>query len=129
MAKDSGRKLSCEEVDKLLRRARADFDAFGFVVGSPWHTSQDFQELGLFSHEEQLDAVGSVLDEVSADCYCGPHPPNHLSGEPKCGGARMIQFAWNSACFSGNRMYVKFCLKDSRFVLLRIHADYKERIR
>jgi hypothetical protein len=26
-------------------------------------------------------------------------------------------------------MYVKFCLKDSRFVLLRIHPDYKKRSR
>ena len=38
----------------------------------------------------------------------------------------MIQFAWNSACFGEMRMYVKFCLKDSRFILLRIHQDYKK---
>lgn len=129
MARDSGRKLSHEEVEVVLRRARADFNAYGFVVGSPWHTSQDFQELGLFSHEEQLDALGSVLDEIAANHYCGPHPPDHLSGEPKCRGARMVQFAWNSECFEGKWMYVKFCLKDSRFVLLRIHPDYKKRSR
>ena len=129
MAKDSGRRLSHAEVEVVLRRARTDFDAYGFVVGSPLHTSQDFQELGLFSHEEQLDAIGSVLDEVSACDYRGPHPPDHLSKEPKCKGARMIQFAWNSACFEGRRMYVKFCLKDGRFVLLRIHPDYKKGIR
>jgi hypothetical protein len=108
VARDSGGKLSREEVEVVLRRARADFNAYGFVVGSPLHTFQDFQELGLFS-------------------YCGPHPPDHVSKEPKCRGARMIQFAWNSECFDRRRMYLKFCLKDSRFVLLRIHQDYKKR--
>jgi len=128
VARDSGRRLSSAEVESILRRARADFDALGFVVGSPLHTSQDFQELGLFSHEEQLDAIGSALHEISVGDYNGPHPPNHLSREPKCDGARMIQFVWSSACFEGRRMYLKFCLKDSRFVLLRIHPDYKKRI-
>lgn len=127
MARDSGGKLSREEVEVVLRRARADFNAYGFVVGSPLHTFQDFQELGLFSHEEQLDTIGSVLDEIAACAYCGPHPPDHVSKEPKCRGARMIQFAWNSECFDRRRMYLKFCLKDSRFVLLRIHQDYKKR--
>jgi len=127
VARDSGRKLSLEEVEVVLRRARADFNAYGFVVGSPLHTSQDFQELGLFSHEEQLDTIGSVLDEIAACDYCGPHPPDHLSKEPKCRGARMIQFAWNSECFDRRRMYLKFCLKDNRFALLRIHQDYKKR--
>lgn len=129
MPNDRGRRLSAEEVERLLRRARTDFKASGFLVGSPLHTSQDFQDLGLVAHDDQLEAIGRVLDEISSDHYCGPHPPQHLSSEPKCKGKRMIQFSWTSACFGNASMYVKFCLKDDRFVLLRIHRDaYKRKL-
>jgi len=76
-----------------------------------------------------MDAIRKALDEVSERNYCGPHPPEHISGEPKCVGARMLQFSWTSECFGDKRaqMYLKYCLKDNRFILLRIHPDWKAR--
>jgi hypothetical protein len=127
LPKGPGKRLSPEEVAAILRRARQYFDASDFIVGSPLHTSADFQELSLFSHEEQKDALQEVLREVSPEFYCGPHPPDHLAGEPKCKGERLIQFSWQSECFNGKQMYVKFCLKHNRLILLRIHVDYYER--
>lgn len=126
MSTDPGERLSREEVERLLRRAREAYIRRGFMVGSPKHTIQDFGELKLISHEDQLNAIDTALKEISADDYKGPHPPRHKSKEPKCKGARMLQFAWNSKCFEGvERMYVKFCLADDRFVLLRIHEDWR----
>lgn len=129
MAKASGKILSQIEVEKFLRLAREWFERSGFVAGSPINTSSDFQALGLYGHEEQMDAVRNALNEISASDYCGPHPPTHISGEPKCAGERMVQFTWNSKCFGDKRprMYLKYCLKNNRFILLRIHPDYKAR--
>ena len=131
MAKTPGRRLSPDEVEKSLRLAREAFERSGFVVGSPNNTSQDFQQLGLYGHEEQMDAIRMALAEVSAGDYCGPDPPNHLSKEPKCAGERMIQFSWKSTCFGNKRavMYLKYCLMDNRFCLLRIHPDWKAGIK
>jgi hypothetical protein len=127
LSKNSDERLSPDEVGKMLRRARQYFAASGFIAGSPTHAFEDFQELKLISHEEQENVLGRVLEEISPADYRGPHPPDHISGEPKCKGARMVQFSWNSVCFRKKAMYVKFCLKNDRFVLLRIHADYYKR--
>lgn len=118
-------RLSTEQVEVFLRRARTAFTNSNFIVGSLTHTAPDFQELGLIGSEDQGFAIGSVLDEISAPCYCGPDPPNHISKEPKCKGAVMVQFVWNSACFKGLKMYVKFCMVGDRLAVLRIHKDYK----
>ena len=127
MAKTPGGKLSPSEVEKSLRLARQLFASSGFVVGSPSNTSPDFQELGLYGYEEQMDAVRKALSEISQSDYCGPDPPHHISREPKCAGARMFQFSWTSTCFVDKRakMYLKYCIKDNRFILLRIHPDWR----
>lgn len=131
MAKTPGRRLSPGEVEKFLRLAREAFARSGFVAGSPSNTSQDFQALGMYGHEEQMDAIRNALNEVSASDFCGPDPPKHISREPKCAGERMIQFSWTSTCFGDKRpvMYLKYCLKDNRFYLLRIHPDWKTGIK
>lgn len=120
-------RLTREDVQKQLRRARECFTRTQFIVGSPLHTSSDFQELGLVSHDDQLDAIKTILSEISENVYNGPHPPNHKSGELKCKGATMLQFAWDSKCFDGSRMYFKFCINQDRLVVLRIHLDFKKK--
>ncbi len=97
----------------------------GFIAGSLKHTIPDFSELELITEEEQTDAIRSVLNEIGASDYCGPHPPQHTSDEPRCKGARMLQFAWQSDRFDGKRMYFKFCIAEGdRLAVLRIHTDY-----
>lgn len=120
----AGEILSSEKVDSFLRRARQIFPKRDFIIGSLKHTISDLRALELVDYEEQKLALVAILGEISADCYHGPHPPSHVSDEPKCKGARMMQFHWNSACFGGRRMYVKFCIVDERLVLLRIHEEY-----
>jgi hypothetical protein len=119
-----GEKLSTEKVESFLRRARHAFSTSDFIAGSAKHTSSDFSELELIGHEDQLNAISRVLNELSVEHYCGPEPPNHKSGEPKCKGARMMQFVWKSTCFSGKEMCVKFCMVGERLAVLRIHAAY-----
>ena len=36
----------------------------------------------------------------------------------------MLQFAWRSNHFNNRLMYIKFCLQNQRFILLRFHEDY-----
>ena len=117
--------LSREQVVTQLRMAKEAIKRSGFIVGSPKWTSSDFQALELFNTNEQYSALSVALDEVTPDDYNGPHPPNHLSKEPKCSGLRMLQFAWSSRRFGSRRMYLKFCLSDNRFVLIRLHSDYQ----
>lgn len=124
MPKTPAKRLSAEQVERALHGARDAFRRSDFIAGSPTHASGDFEALGLISHEEQSAAIGRALDEISQADYKGPHPPNHISGEPKCKGDRMLQFVWQSACFAGKRMYLKFCIKYDRFILLRIHEAW-----
>lgn len=123
MPRGTGKRLSANDVAVVLRLARESFRKKGFVNGSPAHTSQDFWNLELISHEDQLGAIGQVLMEISEANYRGPHPPNHQSGEPKCKKERMVQFRWTSEFFEGEEMYFKFCMVDGRLVVLRLHAD------
>src|ERR1700682_5117541 len=115
-----GERLSPEQVETFLRLARDAFNLSGFIVGSATHTVPDFWQLELIGHEAHLDAIRSVLNEIATTDYKGPHPPTERTGEPKCKNERMYQFVWKSACFGGKWMYVKFCMKDNRLVLLRI---------
>ena len=124
MPEDYGERLPIEKVESFLRRARQAFDNSGFITGSARHTSSDFSELELIGHEDQLEAVSRVLNELRAEHYCGPDPPNQKSREPKCKGARMMQFVWASNCFLGKKMCVKFCMVGERLAVLRIHAAY-----
>ena len=124
MAGGPGEELSAEQIESFLRRARLSFAKWDFVVGSLKHTIADFRELELISHDEQCIALGRILSEIDQGSYRGPHPPNHKSREPKCKGGRMMQFVWNSDCFGGREMYVKFCMVDERLVVLRIHVAH-----
>jgi hypothetical protein len=119
-----GEKLSADKVESFLRRARNSFEKWGFVAGSPKNTVADFWNLELISHDDQLNAIGSILREIEEGNYSGPHPPDHKSREPKCKGAQMLQFVWHSKCFGGKEMCFKFCMVDERLAVLRIHEAY-----
>lgn len=120
---DHAARLSVEQIESFLRRARLALAKSDFITGSAKNTSSDFQTLELASHEDQVTAIRDVLNEISSDHYRGPDPPKHKSREPKCKGATMMQFVWNSACF-GKQMCVKFCMVDERLAVLRIHEAY-----
>ena len=117
-------RLSTEQVITQLRLAREYFVQSGFVTGSPHHTSSDLHALDLISADEQLAGIEGALDEIVTLDYRGPHPPNHESKEPKCKSLRMLQFSWRSARFNNRRMFIKFCLHDRRFLLLRLHEEF-----
>ena len=122
-------KLTQAQVSTQLRLAAEAFDRSNFVSGG-LKLIEDFQKLDLVMFEEQTECIANVLREIKAEhrtspgCYRGPHPPTHISGEPRCAGERMLQFVWDSAHLNNRRMYVKFCLSSGRLVLLRIHEDY-----
>lgn len=116
--------LTPQEVATKIRLAREYFQLRGYVAGQ--HLPSDFTKLDLILPEEKEEGIRSVLSEITPDCFNGPHPPNHLAGEPKASGLRMVQFAWPSNCFDRKRMYLKFCLSpSSRLFLLRLHEDYE----
>ena len=117
--------LSPEQVESFLNRARNIFPKDDFIVGSLKHTTSDLHELQLVEYEEQKAALEAVLAEIGAGDYCGPHPPKHISDEPKCKGTRMMQFTWTSGRFGGRKMYVKMCIANERLALLRIHEAFE----
>jgi hypothetical protein len=122
--------LTPDQVSSQIRLAIKAADLGGFVSAS-YRVSTMLAELGLFLSSEQEERLKNLLQEIALEhqsnpaCYNGPHPPNHLSGEPKCKDLRMLQFAWNSNCFDGRKMYIKFCLNGNRLVLISLHVDYE----
>jgi hypothetical protein len=84
--------------------------------------------LGLVLPDERRRAVEAVLEEIDCQCYCGPHPPNHLSNEPQTKGVRMLHFVWNSRFFAGKPMYFKFCIRQESkkeiLFVFSLHEDF-----
>lgn len=120
-------RLSQQQVLAYIRRARQAFQRSGYVMGS-LKLSEEFRALDLITGDEQRDGIDGVLNEISSEHYGGPHPPEHIAGEPICKGARMLHFVWSSARFR-RRMYFKFCLSGKagreRLVILSLHEDYR----
>jgi hypothetical protein len=126
MAKRGARvagRLTDKEADKFLDRARKLLEHGRVKYGR--HMPSDFMALGLTLPEDYENALRTVLNEVTGADYCGPHPPNHIAGEPGARGARMLQFV---KTISHRRMYLKFVLKKGRdgdqLVVLRLHEAY-----
>ena len=116
--------LTPEQIATQIRLARQFFARTGYVAGG--NLPSDFTDLNLFLPEEKEEIIESTLSEIAPEYCNGPHPPNHLAGEPKASGLRMVQFAWPSNCFDKKRMYLKFCLSpESRLILLRLHVDHE----
>ena len=123
MSQSKAVRLTEKQVAAQLRLAREAFRNRGWLAGSGW-VSSDFGALGLVSHEEQTAAIRKILAEIAERDYCGPHPPNHLAGEPKCKDLRLLQFTWVSESFQFRMMYFKFCVSGQRLFVLRLHPAY-----
>lgn len=125
--KSNSERLPDGKVDFFINRARSAFTRNGsYQTGQ--NLAQDFSELDLYTAEEQHEAIAKCLQEISPNCYSGPHPPNHIACEPVCKGERLLQFVWISDNFG-----VKMCFKlaintrrqsDERLIVVRLHRAY-----
>lgn len=126
MAQQSGR-LSDVQVRSFIRRASELFKRSGYVAAHPPDLSEDFRKLELLTCDEQESAIENILQEISPKWYKGPHPPNHIAHEPKCRGARMLQFVWFCS-YLNREICFKFAVhgrpSKERLFVIGIHDDY-----
>lgn len=66
----------------------------------------------------------ACLKELTCKDYAGSRPPQK-SYEDKIDGNELFAFAWESA-HMGERMYLKFVIKNGIFYYVSFHRDRKE---
>ena len=119
------RRPSHKELTGKIKAAIDLFDSGRPRSASPEKLLANFVELGLYSTSSQLKAIGTVLGEISPECYCGHFPPEK-SYEPITKGAELLAFRWESEHF-GHTMYVKFSIlgsgEDRKLYLYSLHQD------
>jgi len=100
-----------EELQLSLEMAReilADPDEDWFPANT-FKLDEEFERLGLDTHEAQTDALRRAAAEVCLADYEQPEPPG-LSNESACRGTPMLPFYWQSESF-GSLMFFKFGLQ------------------
>jgi hypothetical protein len=96
---------------RKLRAAGRLLDSGCWAPADPSKLAADFDELGLFTGEEQEAALRAAVAEGEPEDYVGGRPPER-SYEPATPGAELWAFAGRSHYF-GRGMYFKFSICGS----------------
>jgi hypothetical protein len=124
---------SHKECTKKLKRGRELLasPSDGYLPVDPLKLGKDFQDLYLFTEEEQLEALRAAFSEVTASNYSGRRPPER-SFEAVVQDREFLVFRWDSSFFQ-RRMYLKFCIVESQeyeedtLYVFSLHEDRPER--
>ena len=106
------------ELNKKITTAKEAIivSSYAFVDGEKLVGELD--ELGL-NTEEVWERILICLDEIKASDYEGQRPPAK-SYEKRIKNKELFAFCWDSQSMK-KRMYLKFCIVDSRFWYVSFH--------
>lgn len=124
---------SHKELTGKLRKARELLANTSdlYVAADASKLSVNFASLGLYSEEEQCEALRAAFSEVNAANYSGKRPPER-SFLSQLRDEELFTFAWTSEFF-GKKMYLKFAICDSKefeeenLVIFSLHEDQPHR--
>lgn len=99
------------------------------AAGSKFFFANDEASMAeIRSEGHDLDTLESdilaCLKEIKSDNYAGGRPPQK-SYEEKIKDSDLFAFAWDSV-HKGERMYLKFVIKNESFYYVSFHKDRKE---
>ncbi|HMF76404.1 MAG TPA: hypothetical protein VK604_12140 [Bryobacteraceae bacterium] len=110
-----------KELTGKIRSARTILLSHGYKAAETSKLAENFRELDLFSLEEQMEALGAALREISPEDYAGSHPPSK-SYERLTRERELFAFSWNSEHFK-KKMYFKFCLVNTTLFVFSLHES------
>jgi hypothetical protein len=109
------------ELDRKLKAAKAAlrtqtglYANFNKVVG-------ELYELDMESQNQVWQLIVELLEEILPKDYAGTRPPQK-SYEKTVAGVELFAFCWDSKKL-GQKMYIKFALKDNRYYYLSLHKS------
>ena len=102
-----------------------------FMIAVTKHLTGDLDGLALETERELPALLIGLLEEIEAanplNCYAGMRPPQR-SYEPEIRGQELWAYSWESErC--GKPMYLKFALKQGRYLYVDCHEDSPESAR
>lgn len=93
------------------------------------HVVAHLDELEVENEAEYWELIEKALEEISnagpETIYAGGHPPQK-SYEDGLRGEELWAYCWESKT-CGKKMYLKFVIKDKRYIHLDCHADKTKR--
>jgi hypothetical protein len=124
---------SHREITGKLRQARELLasPSDGYIAADLAKLASNFYVLGLFSKEEQDEALRAAFSEVTAKHYSGKRPPERAF-ECAVRDEEIFTFIWQSLFFK-KKMYLKFCFHDSsefegeQLFIFSLHEDQPHR--
>lgn len=116
------------EIEAGIRRAKEELASEEWYPAYTFALQEDWDELGVETDEERLEALVAATAEVSPSDWDNPPPPG-TALEPVCRGSVIYQFVWDSAHF-GKLMFFRFALHkaDGKLFVFSIHkARYEKK--
>jgi hypothetical protein len=109
------------ELDRKLKGAKAALKAYTGLFANINKAVGELNVLDVESPNQIWELIVELLEEVSPKDYAGTRPPQK-SYEKTIEGVELFAFCWDSKKL-GQKMYIKFALKDSRYYYLSLHRS------
>src|SRR3990167_5376588 len=114
---------SAGELDRKLKAAKAALKAYTGLFANINKAVGELNELDVEPTTQIWALIVELLEEISPKDYAGTRPPQK-SYEKTIDGKELFAFCWDSKKL-GQKMYIKFALKDNRYYYLSLHRSKK----
>lgn len=112
------------EKDRKLKEAIVALSGKDGYFANPGKAQRELNELDLGDSSEVWALIRKLLPEIHSSNYSGAVPPLR-SKEPPVKNHEMFAFSWESKIM-GQKMYIKFVIKNSWYFYLSLHVDRPE---
>jgi hypothetical protein len=115
---------SAEKARKLEEAKRALKGRDGLFANPP-AVPPELEALGIGDSKDVWPLIRRLLEEIKPGHYAGQYPPMR-SKLPQIQPHEMFAYSWDSQVL-GNRMYIKFVIKNGFYFYVRLHVDRPEK--
>jgi hypothetical protein len=109
------------ELDRKLKAAKAALKTHIGLFANINKAVGELNALDIESPNQIWKLIVELLEEISPKDYAGTRPPQKAY-EKTVTGKELFAFCWDSKKL-GQKMYIKFALKDDRYYYLSLHRS------
>lgn len=109
------------ELDRKIKAAKAALKTQAGLFANFNKVFGELDALNIEKRNQIWELIAELLEEILPQDYAGTRPPQQ-SYEKTIAGKELFAFCWESKKL-GQRMYIKFALKDNRYYYLSLHKS------
>lgn len=109
------------ELDRKIKAAKTALESQSGLFANPSKAVGELNALDIEIPNQIWGLIRELLEEISPQDYAGTRPPQK-SYEETIAGKELLAFCWHSKKL-GQKMYIKFTLKDNRYYYLSLHKS------